>query len=52
VYDDLKKSSESGSNIADVTGVINCDGKDIALVYRFAGKDELKMVNIRLKPKG
>lgn len=52
VYDDLKMSSESGSNIADVTGVINCDGKDIALVYRFAGKDELKMVNIRLKPKG
>jgi len=51
-YDDLKVSSESGTNIADVTGVIKCEGKDIELVYRFTGKDELKMVNIRLKPKG
>ena len=51
-YDDLKISSEGESNIADVTGVIKCDGRDIDLVYRFTGKDELKMVNIRLKPKG
>lgn len=51
-YDDLKVSTENETNIADVTGLINCEGRDIELVYRFAGKDELKMVNIRLKPKG
>lgn len=50
-YDDLKASSENGSNIADVAGLIQCDGRDVELVYRFAGKDELKMVTIRLKPK-
>ena len=51
-YDDLKVSTENETNIADVTGLINCEGRDIELVYRFAGQDELKMVNIRLKPKG
>lgn len=50
-YDDLKVSTENETNIADVAGLIKCDGKDIELVYRFAGKDELKMVSIRLKPK-
>lgn len=50
-YDDLKVSAENGTNIADVAGLIQCDGKDIELVYRFAGKDELKMVTIRLRPK-
>lgn len=51
-YDDLKVSTENETNIADVAGLIKCEGKDIELVYRFAGKDELKMVSIRLKPKG
>ena len=50
-YDDLKVSGENGSNIADVAGLIQCDGRDVELVYRFAGTDELKMVTIRLKPK-
>ena len=51
VYDDVKVSTENETNIADVAGLIKCEGKDIELVYRFAGKDELKMVSIRLKPK-
>ncbi|MDQ1057722.1 hypothetical protein QFZ23_001623 [Arthrobacter globiformis] len=50
-YDDLKVSTQNGSNIADVAGLIKCEGKDIELVYRFAGKDELKLVTIRLRPK-
>lgn len=50
-FDDLKVTGENGSNIADVAGFIQCDGRDVELVYRFAGKDELKMVTIRLKPK-
>lgn len=50
-YDDLKVSTENETNIADVAGLIKCEGKDIELVYRFAGKDELKMVTIRLQPK-
>ncbi len=50
-YDDLKVSNEGDNNIADIAGLIKCPGKDIELVYRFAGKDELKMVTIRLRPK-
>lgn len=50
-YDDLKVSSEGGNNIADVAGLIRCRGRDIDLVYRFAGKDDLKLVTIRLQPK-
>lgn len=50
-FDDLKVSEDTGSSIADVAGVIQCDGKDVEMVYRFAGTDELKMVTIRLKPK-
>ncbi|MDQ1596468.1 MAG: hypothetical protein QOH40_3024 [Arthrobacter pascens] len=51
-FDDLKVSGQDGSNIADVVGVIQCDGRDVELVYRFSGTDDLKMVTIRLKPKG
>jgi hypothetical protein len=51
-FDDVKASGEDGSNIADVSGVIQCNGRDVELVYRFSGEDELKMVTIRLKPKG
>jgi hypothetical protein len=50
-YDDLKVSSQNENNIADVAGLIKCQGKDIDLVYRFAGKDDLKLVTIRLRPK-
>ena len=50
-YDDIKVSSENGTNAADIAGVITCDGKEVELAYRFEGKDELKMINIKLKPK-
>lgn len=50
-YDELKVSSENGTNAADVAGLITCDGKEVELAYRFEGKDELKMINIKLKPK-
>jgi hypothetical protein len=51
-YDNLKTNSGNGAGAADVSGLITCDGdKKIDLAYRFEGKDELKMMNIRLKPK-
>ena len=50
-YDDLKVSTQNENNIADVAGLIKCPGKDIELVYRFAGKDDLKLVTIKLRPK-
>ena len=50
-YDDLKVSSQNENNIADVAGLIKCQDKDVDLVYRFAGKDDLKLVTIRLRPK-
>ena len=50
-YDDLKLSNQNGNNLADVAGLIKCPDKDIDLVYRFAGKDDLKLVTIRLRPK-
>jgi hypothetical protein len=50
-YDDIKVSSENGTNAADIAGLITCDGKEVELAYRFEGKDELKMINIKLKPK-
>jgi hypothetical protein len=50
-YNDLKASSENGNTSADVAGVITCDGKEVELAYRFNGGDDLKMINIKLKPK-
>lgn len=50
-YDDLKVSTQNENNIADVAGLIKCQGKDIEMAYRFAGKDELKLVTIKLRPK-
>lgn len=49
-YSTLKVSSNNGTNAADVAGFIDCDTKRVELVYRFEGRDELKMVNIRLRP--
>ena len=50
-YNDVKASTENGTKAADVAGLITCDGdKKIDLVYRFEGTDELKMINIKLKP--
>jgi hypothetical protein len=51
-YDDVKVSSENGTNAADVAGLITCDNnKAVELAYRFEGKDAPKMVNIKLRPK-
>ena len=50
-YNDVKVASENGVNSADIAGVITCDGQQIDLAYRFEGTDELKMTNIKLRPK-
>lgn len=50
-YEEPKVNSEGGTNIADVAGVITCDGKAVELVYGFQGTDELKIINIELIPK-
>ena len=50
-YNDLKVSTENGVKAADVAGVITCDGKEVDLAYRFEGTDEMKMTNIKLRPK-
>ena len=49
-FSSLNVSSNNGSNAADVAGSIDCDTKRVELAYRFEGRDELKMVNIRLRP--
>jgi hypothetical protein len=49
-YSSLNVSTDNGSNTAEVTGSIDCDTKHVELAYRFEGRDELKMVNIRLRP--
>ena len=48
-FSSLNVSSDNGSNAADVAGTIDCDTKNVDLAYRFEGRDELKMVNIRLQ---
>jgi hypothetical protein len=50
-YNDLTVDTENGVKAADVAGVITCDGKEVDLAYRFEGTDELKMTNIKLRPK-
>lgn len=50
-YHDLQVSSDAGVKAADIAGVISCEGKEVDLVYRFEGSDELKMTNIKLRPK-
>jgi hypothetical protein len=50
-YNDLKVSSENGGNKADVAGVIGCDGKDVDLAYSFDRESDMKMINIKLRPK-
>ncbi|PTT64362.1 hypothetical protein DBR22_14180 [Arthrobacter sp. HMWF013] len=49
-YNNVKAGTENNIKSADITGLITCDGdRNIDLVYRFEG-EELKMVNIKLKP--
>jgi hypothetical protein len=51
-YNEVEASTHNGAKAADVAGLIACnDGKNIDLVYRFEGTDELKMINIKIKPK-
>ncbi|HYH77920.1 MAG TPA: hypothetical protein VD841_10515 [Arthrobacter sp.] len=50
-YNDFKVDSENGINAADIAGVITCDGQQVDLAYRFEGTDDLKMTNIKLRPK-
>lgn len=51
-YNDVKVSSENGTNAADVAGLITCDNnKAVELAYGFEGKDAPKMINIKLRPK-
>jgi hypothetical protein len=50
-YNDVKVSTENGNNSADVAGTINCDGKEVELAYRFDGNKDMKMINIKLRPK-
>jgi hypothetical protein len=49
-YSSVKVNSSNGANAADIAGFIECATKRVELVYRFEGRDELKMVNIRLRP--
>ena len=49
-YSTVKVNSSNGSNAADIAGFIECSTKRVELVYRFEGRDESKMVNIRLRP--
>lgn len=50
-YNDVKVGTENGNNSADVAGVITCDGKEVDLAYRFDGNKDMKMINIKLRPK-
>jgi hypothetical protein len=50
-YNDLEVTTENGVKAADVAGVISCEGKEVDLAYRFEGTDDLKMTNIKLRPK-
>jgi hypothetical protein len=50
-YNDLKVNTDTGVKAADVAGVITCNGREVNLAYRFEGTDELKMTNIKLRPK-
>ena len=49
-FSSLDVNSDNGANSAEVAGSIDCDTKRVELAYRFEGRDELKMVNIRLRP--
>jgi len=50
-YNDLQVSTENGVKTADMAGVISCEGKEVDLAYRFEGTNDLKMTEIKLRPK-
>lgn len=49
-YNNLKVATENGVKSAEVVGQISCTGKKVDLAYRFEGKDQLLMTNIKLRP--
>jgi hypothetical protein len=50
-YNNVQVTSENGTKSADIAGLITCDDdKKVDLAYRFEGQDELKMINIKLRP--
>jgi hypothetical protein len=50
-YNDSEVRNENGNNTADVAGVIGCDGKQVNLAYSFDSDRDMKMINIKLRPK-
>ncbi|WP_461174450.1 hypothetical protein M1D93_07155 [Arthrobacter sp. Z1-9] len=50
-YNDVQITTDNGVKAADVAGVITCEGKEVDLAYGFEGTDDLKMTNIKLRPK-
>lgn len=49
-YNNVSAATENGVKSADVAGLITCGETRIDLAYRFEGTDDLKMINIKLKP--
>ena len=49
-YNNLEVATENGMKSAEVVGQISCTGKKVDLAYRFEGKDQLRMTNIKLRP--
>ncbi|GGH89518.1 hypothetical protein ACFFGR_11510 [Arthrobacter liuii] len=49
-YNNPKVAAENGVKSAEVVGEISCTGKKVDLAYRFEGKDQLRMTNIKLRP--
>jgi len=49
-YNDLKVTTDNGVKSAEVVGQISCTGKKVDLAYKFEGRDQLRMVNIKLRP--
>ncbi|MFJ5955718.1 hypothetical protein ACIQC5_07120 [Paenarthrobacter sp. NPDC092416] len=49
-YNSVSVNSENGNNTADLSGTLQCSGKNIELKYVFEGTDDLKMSSIRLRP--
>ena len=49
-YNNLKVATENGVKSAEVVGQISCTGKKVDLAYKFQGTDQLRMINIKLRP--
>jgi len=49
-YNNLKVATENGVKSAEVVGQITCTGKKVDLAYKFEGRDQLRMVNLKLRP--